>query len=85
MDELERARADDQAHMDAELAETNELLSKVREEVRRTPFAWDTHSCACAHPPVCQRTTLTARSGFFLNSCDHHPRGWLRGVKQWCL
>ena len=33
MDELERLRADDQAHMDAELAENNELLDKVREEV----------------------------------------------------
>ena len=34
MDELERLRADDQAHMDAELAENNDLLAKVNEEVR---------------------------------------------------
>lgn len=34
VDELERLRADDQAHMDAELAENNEMLARVREEVR---------------------------------------------------
>lgn len=34
MDELERLRADDQAHMDAELEESNQMLDKVREEVR---------------------------------------------------